>query len=299
MPTVYADILFFINAGMDYLCFCLTARLLHRPLSLPRAAVGAAVGGVYAVLALLISAGRVASLFIDVGVCLLMCALVFGGRHTRVRGVLTCAGVYFLTSMILGGIMTALYSLGNRAGLAELLPSGEDGLSTWLFALLALSGGIVTLWGGRIFHRSGSVRACRVILELDGHTVTLDGMVDSGNLLRDPVGGRPVIVLDRGAVAHSLPTELLSVIDGGNTFPTIPPAVAARWGIRFIPTATAAGQSMLTAFSPNRLTLTADTPRGERTAPSNALIAVTTLPPAKGTEGTRYGALVPSELIPN
>ncbi len=298
MPTVYADILFFINAGMDYLCFCLTARLLHRPLSLPRAALGAAVGGLYAVLALLITAGRITSLCVDVGVCLLMCVLVFGGKYIRVRGVLTCAGVYFLTSMILGGIMTALYSLGNRAGLAELLPSGEDGLSAWLFALLALSGGAVTIWGGRIFHREGSVRTCRVTVELDGRTVTLDGMVDSGNLLRDPVGGRPVIVVDREAVAPFLPPDVHSVIDDGHAFPNMTAELAARHGIRFIPTATATGESMLVALSPDRLTLTADTPRGESTVPSDALIAVTSLPPTKGAAGTRYGALIPSELIP-
>ena len=299
MPTVYADILFFINAGMDYLCFCLTARLLHRPLSLPRAALGAVVGGLYAVLALLISAGRVTALCVDVGVCLLMCALVFGGKHTRARGVLTCAGVYFLTSMILGGVMTALYSLGNRAGLAEHLPSGEDGLSAWLFALLALSGGVVTLWGGRIFHRSGSVRTCRVTVEIDGRTAVLDGMVDSGNLLRDPVGGRPVIVVDRESIAPFLPPDLLTVLNGALVSSTVTAELAAKRGLRFIPTATATGETMLIALSPDRLTLTVDTPRGERTTPSDALIAVTSLPPAKGTEGHRYGALIPSELIPN
>lgn len=298
MPTVYADILFFINAGMDYLCFCLTARLLHRPLSLPRTVLGASVGGVYAVVSLLLSVGQVSALCVDAGVCLLMCALVFGGRHTRARGVLTCAGVYFLVSMILGGVMTALYTLGNRAGLTELLPSGEDGLSAWLFALLALSGSAVTLWGGRIFHRSGTVRACRVILELDGQTATVDGIIDSGNLLRDPVGGRPVIVVDREAIAPILPDDLCS-ISGGNSFTSLPPAVAARWGIRFIPTATATGETLLIALSPDRLTLTADTPRGERTAPSDALVAITALPPARDDKGCRYGALVPSELLPN
>lgn len=299
MPTVYADILFFINAGMDYLCFCLTARLLHRPLSLPRAALGAAVGGVYAVLALLITAGRIAALCVDVGVCLLMCVLVFGSGRTRARGILICTGVYLLTSMILGGVMTALYTLGNRAGLSELLPTGEDGLSAWLFALLALSGGVVTLWGGRIFHRSGSVSACRVTVEIDGQTVTFDGMVDSGNLLRDPIGGRPVIVVDRGAVSRILPTDLCSAIHSENPFSSITAEVATKRGIRFIPTATATGETILVALSPDRLSLTVDTPHGERTAPSDALIAVTSLPPPKGPEGHRYDALVPSELIPS
>ena len=195
--------------------------------------------------------------------------------------------------------MTALYSLGNRAGLAELLPSGEDGLSAWLFALLALSGGAVTLWGGRMFHRSGSVRACRVTVELGGRTVTIDGMVDSGNLLRDPVGGRPVIVVDREAIFPFLSSDLLAAIDRGGAFTDVTAEAATRWSIRFIPTATATGESMLVAFSPDRLTLTTDTRRGESSAPSDALIAVTSLPPAKGAEGTRYGALIPSELIPN
>ena len=177
---VYADLLFLINAGMDGLCFCLTGRLLHHRLSPWRVLLGAVIGGLYAVMALLLEAGQAVALLFDVAVCLVMCAI---GKN---RFFLSVA-VYFVLSMVLGGVMTALYNLLNRIGFAESLPDGEDGIGTWLFALLALVGSGITLWGGRFFRRLAAVRHCRVTVELEGLQVELEGMVDTGNLLKDPL----------------------------------------------------------------------------------------------------------------
>ena len=77
---VYADLLFLINAAMDGLCLLLTGRLLHRRVKPWRVALASVLGGVYAVAALFPEVGTVLSLLLDAAVCLIMCALVFGGR---------------------------------------------------------------------------------------------------------------------------------------------------------------------------------------------------------------------------
>ena len=52
--VVYADLLFLVDFSMDFLCFFITARLLHRRFFFVRSILAAAIGGVYSVLALLV-----------------------------------------------------------------------------------------------------------------------------------------------------------------------------------------------------------------------------------------------------
>lgn len=291
--AVYADLLFLINAGMDGLCLLLTGKLLHRRVKGWRVLLSAVLGGVYAVVALLPDLGTGPSLLLDMAICLTMCGLVFGGRSGGGwRGLAAAAGVYFLLSMALGGIMTALYHLLNRAGWAKLLSSltdgGGDGLGSWLFLLLALAGGGLSLWGGRLGRRAGRVAFCTVTLELAGRTVALRGMVDSGNLLRDPMGGRAVICAEKRGLVGLLSPSLLAVMEG--TPPqsvALPPSDVRR--VRVIPADTATGSGILYGFLPDRVILTAED--GENWREVDAVVAVTSI----STNGVE--ALVPTELI--
>lgn len=293
MVDVYADLLFLINGGMDGLCFCLAGKWLHRRLSPLRVMAGAAIGGVYAVLSLFLEWGWFPSLLADLGVCLLMCTVVFGGRSGGgMRGVPAAAAVYFVLSLVMGGVMTGLYNLLNRAGFADLLPAGEEGLTAWLFALLAAVGGGITLLGGRSFRRAAAVRPCRVTVELNGRTAVLNGFVDTGNLLRDPVGGRPVICVRAEALESVLSPALYALMQAGRMDADSLASVAEARRLRVIPAGTATGEGLLLGLLPDHVTVTAEGRgrRGEMTREVDAVIAsVTNL--------TEAEALVPSELL--
>ena len=148
---VYADLLFLLNAGMDALCFCLTGKLLHRPMSALRIAAGAVLGGIYAVASLLFDVGAAVALGLDVAVCLLICLIALGRRSGGWRGFLTATGTYFLLSMVLGGVMTALYHL-DEAG-AEKLSGGDLGpLPPTAVALLGTLGGTWVILAGAFLY---------------------------------------------------------------------------------------------------------------------------------------------------
>ena len=289
---VYADLLFLINAGMDGLCLLLTGKLLHRKIRTGRVAIAAIFGGIYAVVALFPDTKAGLSLLLDLAVCLSMCGIAFGGRGSGgIKGLLSQTVVYLLLSMALGGIMTGLYHLLNRAGVAEILPfltEGSDGPTSWLFLLLAVIGGGLSLWGGRMARRVRRVSFCTVTVELDGKKADLRGMVDSGNLLRDPIGGRVVICAQRDALAPILSPALQEMTSGASPHRTaLSPSESKR--IRVIPTATATGNGLLFGLIPDRVSLAKDGDNHVREV--DAVIAVTPIPTA-GVE-----ALVPSELI--
>jgi stage II sporulation protein GA (sporulation sigma-E factor processing peptidase) len=294
---VYADLLFLVNAGMDWLCFALAGWILHRPLSGWRTTVAAAIGGIYAVVSLLFDIGHAVALAADIAVCLLMCAVVFGGKPSGRRGFWSTTATYFLLSMVLGGVMTALYNLLNRLHLPEHLlkhlPTEEEGPTTWLFGILALAGSAITLWGGRALRKKASLRHCRVMVTLDGKRVTLEGLVDTGNLLRDPLGGRPVICARKADLESILSPALSDALERGSVESLTSPRDARRF--RLIPAGTATGRGMLTGFLPDRVEILCEPPSGKSARDVTAVTAVTAV--IACADLTETEALVPSELI--
>ena len=280
---VYVDVLFLINLGMDALCLTLTARILHRKIPLFRLWLAAALGGIYGVVALFFDVPPPMAWLADIALCVMMCWISMG----KARLFLT-AGVYLLSSAVMGGAMTALYSFFNRMGAASLLPRGEDEGSVWALGLLAGLGWVLTLIWGRVFRRSEAKRATEVevTIRLGSGEATLHGMIDSGNLLTDPIGGIPVIPVRREAVEGMLSRELKDVLDEApfRTEALLSLPEASR--LRLIPTETATGSGLLVAILPDAIYIG----KKEKKCRIHALIAPI---PMSGTEAE---AMVPPSL---
>jgi hypothetical protein len=113
-------------------------------------------------------------------------------------------------------------------------------------------------------------------------------MCDSGNLLRDTVSGKPVIVTDTRTARHLLPPDCPPVTEWQTeSVASLPPPIAAR--IRIIPTGTANAEGLMLALRPD--TVTIRTPHGSH--PTDALIGFADV---KGAH-TDCTALIPPELL--
>ena len=246
--AVYVDLFFMINFSMDFLCFFLTSQLLGTKLRLLRAVCASALGGIYACEALFISVGSVAAILIDIAVCVLMCALAFGVRGSLVAH----SAVYIAVSMILGGFMTALFSLLNRAEL-PLDGVGEDGISAWVLALLAVISAGITLFGGRSFRRRSARTYTRVKIVILQKSATLNAFCDSGNLLCDPISSKPCIVVSTGALDGVLPKEIVSIARDKD-FESVS-SLDGEWAkrVRLIPARTALGSGMAFAVRADKI----------------------------------------------
>ncbi len=279
---VYGDLLFCVNFSMDFLCFYLTAKLLHRRLPLWRTVFASAIGGVYAVAALLIRTSGALALIFDLAVCVCMNCAVFCQKKLRPWRLLLCAAVYFAVSAALGGCMSALYSLFNRADAA----GGQDGgtgAGTVGFFLLAAVAALITLLGGRFFRRSAAGTHCRIEVTLAGKRAATDAFVDSGNLLREPLSGLPVVVMDPGVAEALLGRRGCDELLAGR----MPADLGAR--LRPVPSTGATGKKLLIAVRPDTVTVTDEKGRSHSV---QAYFVLTELPGAD-----RCHALISPELL--
>ncbi len=243
--TVYLDLFFLINFSMDFLCFFLAGTLLGSKLSPLRTVFGAIIGGIYADLTLFLSVGGVLKVGLHIAVCVIMCLAVFG-RHSVIAH--TCT--YIAISAVLGGFMTALFELLNGMNI-PLSDMESDGISAWGLALLAVVSGALTFFCNRFFRRKSTRKYVGISLSLFGKSTTLRGFCDSGNLLCDPLGGKPCIIADKKALVGVVPKEVLEATPMSISALDI---TAAR-RVRLIPAKTATGTGMLIAIRPDSISL--------------------------------------------
>lgn len=280
---VYADLLFLINFSMDFLCLYLTARFLRlriRPLLITLAAV---LGGIYSVVSLFLPSPPLIAGLCDIAVCVLLCALTFPGKGMQfVKRIF----VYLLVSMALGGIMTALFNLLNRLDLP--LQSGGDSISSWLFLLLAIISGGAALGSGKILRRMSARKMMSVKIVFDGRSVTLNGITDTGNVLRDPSSGKPVIITDIASTLPILPDAVREAVISGKLerLPSLPPRYAKC--IRLIPSVSVSGSRLMIGITPDKIILTGEQGESDVSA-IFAPLKITSLP-----EGC--SAIIPGEL---
>ena len=281
--TVYIDLYFLVNFSMDLLCLSITAKLLHRQIRRIRFLCAACVGGVYASVTLLLGLSGILGFFLDSLAALLLCAISFHTKGTSLLRAVQSLPVLLLSSMTLGGIMTALYHLLNRLNLPFELIEGDD-LSVWIFALITAVSGIATLRGGSFRRRAQRIKSVTLEVTMFQKSLRLCAFVDSGNLLRDPVSGKSVIVADLDRLTKNLPPELTKACQSGDPSTWLSSHANAK-RTRLIPTQTATGSSILLAIIPDSVTVITPTeqypsdhliafaPLNERAAGFDAIIA--------------------------
>lgn len=281
LTEVYIDLYFLVNASMDFLCLAMTAAILHRPARRRRLLLASLLGGLWAVFTLLSGISGALGVLLDLLFAVILAAAAFSEKHGRASRLLQNAGAFALLSALLGGLMTVLYRFLNRLELPLEALQG-DSLSAWMFAVLAAVAGFFTLRGGRLFRRSGAIREVRLEVTVDGKTAVLHALVDSGNLLCDPLSGRSVALADPAKLAPCLPPGLLHALEHPED---APPEYARR--VRLIPARTATGEGMLAAFAPDHLLVITKTER----LSTNDLIALSPL----GGAAAGFDALIARE----
>ncbi len=288
VQDVYIDLLFLINFSMDYLCIYVCSKVLHRKMKLGRMLSAATIGGIYSVVSLFLPVSSALSLTFDCLVCLLMCAIVYCDRGRGLGSLLLSTFLFIGISMMTGGCMTAIFNLLNKLDLPLDLVEA-DGISTYLFAALALIAGIISLKSGQIISRRAPIKECRLFVKFCGKDFEFLGFSDSGNLVRDPITGKPVIFVERKTIEKQQSLDFLDNFANGKL-----ECDAPCKNLRLISLRTAGGISIATAAAPESIRAEFEDKKGKTVSVElNALISPTEI--GKSAQG--YTAIVPSEII--
>ena len=195
MNTVYIDVLFLINFSVDYLALYLTGKALRLPLRRARL-IGVAVGGaVYALWALLLCEHYILLIASAVLVCLLGAWLAYPMQ--KIRTLWRNAFFYAAVCALLGGGVSLLYRV--ISGLFRGASLHDNGMKVLVFTVLtAISGALIAL-GNHLLTDVRGTKTVSVSIRIGENCGTFHLLVDTGNLVREPVSGKQVIFLSRSA----------------------------------------------------------------------------------------------------
>lgn len=190
--VVYGDVLFLLNFSIDFLVLLLAGCFLHFPRKLFRLLPAAFLGGVYAVLALLPDWPIPLALTVDLLVACLLCAVAYAPMGCF--SFLKLVSMFYTISILLGGMLNALYGVLSDFFLTAggVVTNEEKAKAFMLYAVIG--GGLIFLLGRVFSHRSG-LRSVVLEIKEGERSLQVDGLLDSGNFLRDPASGKPVILL--------------------------------------------------------------------------------------------------------
>ena len=184
MQVYYADILFIVNFFINYILLISAARLTAAAIKRPRVAAAALIGAGYAVLVLFPSLLFLTNAVVKLSVGVLMALTAFGHQ----RRILRLTVVFFAVSAAFAGVIFAISLLGG-GGLGGIFT--PVGVKT-----LMLSFAVTYLLITAVFKRVAKINAGTVSLNLrrGERVLSVKALVDTGNSLRDPFTGSPVIV---------------------------------------------------------------------------------------------------------
>lgn len=252
---IYGDTLFLVNASMDFLSLFLCCKILYRPVRILPTVLAAVLGGIYGVAVLFLSGNAFIGFLLHVAAAALMCAITLGIDRDLWRATV----LFFTVSLVLGGAMTAIISLMNRIGRSIRYNGSavtvQSDLPPMVFIGIAATAAIVTWGAGRVFRREIRKRRAQVCVVFADREITFSALSDSGNLLYEPISGRPVVVLSYTVLKPLLPNELQPVFADHQTslLPNIPFSVARR--VRLIPARGIGQDGILCALLPDRATV--------------------------------------------
>jgi len=169
--TVYMDFVIVLNFAIDFLLLVAADRLTGYPSILWRVILAAGLGGIYGGLCMIPQLRYLGATVWRIFALLLMSSIAFG----FVRSAIQRGTVFLFLSMGLGGICTAV-SADNMLSL--LLCT----VSVLLLCRLGFHSGV------------GHRKYVKVTFSHKGNTLHVTALVDTGNILTDPITGEQVTV---------------------------------------------------------------------------------------------------------
>jgi stage II sporulation protein GA (sporulation sigma-E factor processing peptidase) len=214
--VVYLDKVFIGNLVVNYVILRVAGHLAGVRGGRVRLLLAAGLGSLYAVLMFLPGTGDYFYFFVKIAVSLVMVGMAYAPLPPR--RFMACLGFFYLGSFLLGGMVLGFSYLIYRGGYLSGAKNVLAIIDRYLWPALFLAVPVM-LMAARLAPAAVRRRFAKDNLKLPvticlwGKKVVVEGLVDTGNSLSDPISGVPVMVVEYAAVRDILPTPLNAAVE--------------------------------------------------------------------------------------
>ncbi len=229
--TIYIDIVFFENLIMNSIILIATGIILKQKLNWIRILLASSLGAIYSILSYISELKIYSNLILKIILSILIIYIAYNPQ--TIKKLWKSILIFYLTSFVFGGAAFAFIYIVKPQ---EILMKNGLFLGTYplkTVILAAVIAFILLLAAFTIVKNKISKKDmfCDVEVELNAKTVETKAMIDTGNLLKEPITNTPVIVMEHTLLYECIPREILDNLENilGGDFGKIPEEIKKEY----------------------------------------------------------------------
>ena len=281
MQVLYVDVYFLINFTVDTVALFLSVKLSHARSDIWRLMLCGVLGAIGAIIEALSSAGFIRILC---GIVFYSAVAILAFKEAAFMRRIKLLAVFLCFQMMIGGAVSYAYSLldSHTEGIEEYFSEGTANRKLLVFSVLILFAiGVLKLFI-MLFGEQIDVESARIRIKIGASSVECEALVDSGNLVKDPMNMNPVLFIKQPIAERLLPRAILELSEIDKLDPLL------RRRIRLIPVSRGGETHVVTGFLPDEVICI---------EPCGYAISVTlAIDKKEGTYGG-FEALLPSSVL--
>ena len=211
--TIYLDIVFLENIIMNYIILFGTATIAKVIPKHIRIILASTIGAIYAIVAYCSALKIYSTVLLKFILSIIIVHIAFNPQN--IKNLLKQLLLFYLTSFVFGGAAFFLIYVVKPQDI--IIKNGVYvGVYPIKVAFLgAILGFCVIILSYKIIRTKFSKKAlfCNVKISLNGKKIETVAMIDTGNLLKDPISNSPVIIVEHSLLYDILPKQILNNLE--------------------------------------------------------------------------------------
>lgn len=293
--TIYIDIIIVENLIMNYIILYATGLISKSKISHLRIFFASAIGAIYVITQYISKLNIYSNMLVKIILSIIIVFVAFYPQN--VKKLCKQLVLFYLTTFTFGGVATYLiYVLKPQ----DIVIKNGIYVGTYVLKVIfigAIVGTIILIIAFKFAKNKITKKdmICKVKIKLNGKEVLLDTMVDTGNMLKEPLTGNPVVVVEKTSLYDLMPKEILNNTESilGGDFKKIPEDIKDEYisRLKIIPFSSLGKQNgMLIGIKPEKLEVINEQSEEEK---NNAIIGIYNKSLTKRGE---YNALIGIDL---
>lgn len=210
---IYAEYLLLENMAINYILLYLTGKFTKTEANNIRVLLASFIGAIYALVIFFPSLKFMTKFIIKISISILIVIVAF--NPVKIRKFIRLIATFYVMAFIFAGASLALFYLadveayaGNGIFYIRDFPVKVLVLAVFISYIL-----IKIVWGYVQSILTKNKIYMPIIVGLNNKKVEVIGLLDTGNLLRDPVTQTPVIIVQFSAIKDLLPEQVQSIFE--------------------------------------------------------------------------------------
>ena len=211
--TIYVDVVLIENLIMNYIILLATGLILKTKLKHLRLIIASLLGAVYSIVAYINFLEIYSNFFMKILLSVIIVYIAYNQK--KMKKMWKSLLIFYLTSFVFGGAAFALiYIIRPQDILIKNgLFLGTYPLKTVILAAIVAFIVIITAFTIVKTKVTKKDMFCNIEIKLNGKILKTKALIDSGNMLKEPITNTPVVVIERSLLYEYLPKEILNHLD--------------------------------------------------------------------------------------